>query len=126
MTDLPVPEPARTEDLAPAVRLAFRHLGPAERDHRVAAFLYLVGRGDIDPAGLLVLRRQGALAGVLVTACIPGAGALIWPPVCLDQEPAACEDALLRHGLAALKRKGVKVFQALLAPEEEPLAASLV
>jgi ribosomal protein S18 acetylase RimI-like enzyme len=120
-----VPQPARTDELAPAFRLLFRQLPEGESDARLANALHLIGRGELDPAGLFVLRGPEGLTGAALAVCVPGASGLLWPPTAIGEERVKREDALTRHGIAWLRQRGARLVQSLLAPEEEPLAAPL-
>jgi mycothiol synthase len=127
MGPTPTPQAARTPDWADAFRLIFQHLEPPERDEREAAALFLLQRGELDPAGLFVLREPEGLVGAIACQSVPGASGLIWPPgVRADDRRTDREDALVRHGLAWLRQRGAKLVQALLAPEEEELASPLL
>jgi ribosomal protein S18 acetylase RimI-like enzyme len=120
------PEPARTEELAPALRLLFNHLDAGEREKRVSNTLLLVQRGEFNPDGVFVLRDHGGVIGTLLCLPLVGATALVWPPRCVEGENTrANEDCLLRRGGEYLKGQGVKVAQALLAVEENHLGAAL-
>jgi ribosomal protein S18 acetylase RimI-like enzyme len=119
------PEPARTPEWAPALRLLFRHLPTRERDRREAAALGLIDRGEFDPRGLFVLRGSDGLQGAVACLPVAGAAALLWPPA-VRVGGAAAEDRLLHHALGWLRGQGVKLVQALLAPEDEPAAAPLL
>jgi ribosomal protein S18 acetylase RimI-like enzyme len=127
MDAVPTPEPARTSEWAHALRLIFHHLPLAERRAREATGLEMLQRGEMDPQGLLVLRGPEGLDGALVCLSVPGASALIWPPgVGVHPLQRVREDALVRHALDWLRGRGVKLVQALLAPEEEYLGAPLL
>jgi ribosomal protein S18 acetylase RimI-like enzyme len=120
------PEPAHTAELADAFRLLFNRLPPEDADTRVANALRLVQTGELDPRGIFVLRGDAGLLGALVCLPVPGASALVWPPSCVDDARALeREDILLRRALAYLRQSNVKLAQALLAPIEGPLGASL-
>jgi ribosomal protein S18 acetylase RimI-like enzyme len=112
------PRPARTDEVADAFRLIFAHLDDAARAERVAHALFLLQRGEIDPAGLFVLRDDG-VCGVVLCQPMPGAAALLWPPAARpDARRDEREDALVRHALAWLHDRGVKLVQALLVLEQ--------
>ena len=74
------PEPARTEDWAPALRLIFQNCTPEECERRCANALHLLQRGALDPQNLFVHRGAASLRGALVCLPVPGASALVWPP----------------------------------------------
>jgi ribosomal protein S18 acetylase RimI-like enzyme len=123
----PTPRPARTEELAPALRLVFQDVAPGERDGRVANALRLLGRGEIDPEGFFVLPGPDGPLAALVCVPVPGASALVWPPAAVaDSRRKEREDLLVRHVRHWLQGRGVKLAQALLAPEEAHLASPLV
>jgi ribosomal protein S18 acetylase RimI-like enzyme len=122
---LSTPQPARTDEWAPALRLLFRHLTPDERERRERVALGMIQRGEFDPRGLFVLRGKDHIRGAIACLPIAGATALLWPPVVrFGGQPA--EDQLLRHALAWLRDHGAKLVQALLAPTEVGLAAPLL
>jgi ribosomal protein S18 acetylase RimI-like enzyme len=123
---LPSPSQARADELAGAFRLVFRHLPATDRDARLRNALHLIQRGEFDPAGVIVLRTPDALAGTIVCTTVPGAGALVWPPVVIAQPAAPAEDALVRHAAAWLRGRGTRLAQALLRPEEAHLAEPLL
>jgi ribosomal protein S18 acetylase RimI-like enzyme len=118
--------PAEPDELTAALRLAFRHHDPEGRLARVAVGLDLIDRGELDPAGVLVARAGGRLLGAIVAAPVPGAAAAVWPPQVEPDAPAAVADALAEHAAAWLKGRGVKLAQALLGPEDLPLAGPLL
>jgi mycothiol synthase len=122
----PTPEPARTQELPAAFRLLFQHLSPSDRQGRIDNALALVERGELDPAGLFVLRGRGGLMGAVLALALPGACGLVWPPQCAPNgNRAALEDALLQRAADWLRSRNVKVAQALLSPEESTRADAL-
>jgi mycothiol synthase len=126
MTFPQAPRPARTDERAGAFRLIFDHLPPGEREQRVAHALFLLQRGELDPGGLFVLGEPHPEAALLCLV-LPGAAALVWPPSSVaDARRRDREDALLRHGRAWLRQRGVKIAQTLLPPESVALAAPLL
>src|SRR5437879_6228964 len=117
------PEAARRPELADTFRLLFPQLTPEARERRVATALMLVERGARGPEGVLVLRGPPGLFGAIVCVPPPGAGSLVWPPSCLPHPRRPDhDDALVRQGVAWLRGRGVKLAQALLAPEDASLA----
>jgi ribosomal protein S18 acetylase RimI-like enzyme len=119
-------EPARTDELAAAFGLAFRHLAAADREARVRNALDLLGQGELDPAGVLVVRSHGGLAGCLVCSPVPGASGLVWPPQVADErDRVAVEDALVEAATRWLEAQGARLMQALLGGRDVPLAAPL-
>ncbi len=119
-------EPARPDDLEPAFRLIFRHCPPKNVDLRVATALELVRTGELDPAGVLVARAGSHLVGAMVCHLNPGGGGLVWPPQVALADAEPIEDQLVTHTIAWLRRRGAKLGQAILAPEDAPLAAPLL
>jgi ribosomal protein S18 acetylase RimI-like enzyme len=117
-------ETARPDEREAAVGLVFQHLDEASRIDRVRTALQLLGRGELDPEGLFVVRRHG-LAGAILGLPAPGACGVLWPAQTAPPQPAL-EDALVRHATAWLRRRGCKLVQCLLTPEEESLAAPLL
>jgi ribosomal protein S18 acetylase RimI-like enzyme len=119
MADLRVPEPARPDEQAEAFGLLFSQYAPAEQEQRVANALGMLRRGELDPAGLLVLRGRHAIEGVLLCVLVPGATGLVWPPRCAAAAGSrAREDALLRHALDWLHSRGARIVQTLLPPQD--------
>jgi mycothiol synthase len=118
--------PAEPDERAAALRLTFSHLDPETRLARVAGGLELIDRGELDPAGILVARIEGRVVGAVVAAPVPGAGAAVWPPQVEPGIAAAVADDLARRAAAWLRDHGVKLAQALLAPEDAALAGPLL
>jgi ribosomal protein S18 acetylase RimI-like enzyme len=115
--------PARNEDLAAAFRLLFEPLPPDNREARIAHSLYLVSRGELLQEGVLTARDERGLVGALVCVPLQGASGLFWPTRVLDgPRRQAIEDELVRRALAWLRKRGSKLAQALLAPDEVALA----
>jgi ribosomal protein S18 acetylase RimI-like enzyme len=118
--------PAEADERTAALKLTFSHLDPETRLARVAGGLELIDRGEMDPAGILVARIDGRVIGAVVAAPVPGAGAAIWPPQ-VDQGIApAVADELAGRAVDWLRTQGVKLAQALLGPEDAPLAGPLL
>jgi ribosomal protein S18 acetylase RimI-like enzyme len=120
-------EPARPEELAPALRLIFQHLAEEEQVARVVNALTLICQGEIDPAGVAVIRQGKSLLGAMVSIPLPGAGALVWPPA-VGPGPlqTRVEDALVRQARDWLRRGGAKVAQAMLPSAEASRAVPLL
>ncbi|HEX4590332.1 MAG TPA: GNAT family N-acetyltransferase [Gemmataceae bacterium] len=108
-----------------ALRLAFQHLDPETRLARVAGGLELVDTGEMDPGGILVARWGDRLVGAMISAPVPGAGAAVWPPQLEAGTLPGVADELVRHSAEWLRKRGVKLAQALLSPDDvapaEPL-----
>jgi ribosomal protein S18 acetylase RimI-like enzyme len=120
------PEHARTEELAAAFSLIFRHLREEERRLRARQALALVAQQQLDPRGVFVVRDVLGPVGAIICATVPGAAALIWPPACAYRERPDLEDALVRRACAWLRGQGARLAQCLMAAEEEVLAAPLL
>jgi ribosomal protein S18 acetylase RimI-like enzyme len=118
--------PAEADERTAALKLTFSHLDPETRLARVAGGLELIDRGELDPAGILVARIDGRLVGAVVAAPVPGAGAAIWPPQVEPGVAPAVADDLACRAADWLRGQGVKLAQALLAPEDAPLAGPLL
>jgi ribosomal protein S18 acetylase RimI-like enzyme len=118
--------PAEADERTAALKLTFSHLDPETRLARVAGGLELIDRGEMDPAGILVARIEGRVIGAVVAAPVPGAGAAIWPPQVEPGIPSAVADELARRAVDWLRTRGVKLAQALLGPEDAPLAGPLL
>jgi ribosomal protein S18 acetylase RimI-like enzyme len=120
-------EPARPEELAPALRLVFQHLPDEDQVARVANALTLICQGEIDPAGITVVREDKTLQGAMVSIGLPGAGGLVWPPAARPGPlQTLIEDELVRHARHWLRQGGAKVAQAMLPPADAPRASSLL
>ena len=117
---------AQPDEQAAALRLTFSHLDPDTRLARVAGGFELLDRGELDPAGVLVARIDGCVVGAMVAAPVPGAGAAVWPPQVEPGIAPVIADDLARQAAAWLRDQGVKLAQALLAPEDAALAGPLV
>ena len=121
-----VPEPARAEDYGAAFRLIFQYLPPEERERLCANALHLLQRGELNPQGLFIVRGATGLRGALLCLAVPGRSALLWPPGTVEDRRAELEDGLMRHAVAWLRQRGVKLAQTLLSPEETFLAVPLL
>lgn len=119
--------PACPDQIEPAFRLIFRHLPALDREQRTATALELIRRGELDPAGILVVPEDADCRGAMVSMTVPGASGLVWPPVVGNgSECEEIEDQLVRTACSWLRQRGVKLAQALLAPSDTDLAKPLV
>jgi GNAT superfamily N-acetyltransferase len=110
-------------DLAEPARLFYPADSPTDRRERLARLAQLLGTG----VRLLVCRRETQVIGALLLNLAAGGVGMVWPPaVAAGSIRQDVEDALLQHGLAWLQEQGVIVFQALVSPEEESQAKSLL
>jgi ribosomal protein S18 acetylase RimI-like enzyme len=120
-------EAARLAERASALRLAFQHLPAEDRETRVFNAMNLLHQGELDPDGILVARGRGELLGAMVCLPLPGASGLVWLPQAInDPGREELEDGLVVHALAWLRRRGAKMAQALVPPEESHLAGPLL
>src|SRR4051794_24810202 len=109
MASLPPIDSARTDELAPALRLLFQHLPADERDLRVNNALRLIQQGELDPAGIFVSRDRGCLLGTMVVLPVPGASGLVWPPQTLGgRGQKEREDQLVHHASTWLQQRGAR------------------
>lgn len=126
MSSLPLVESARVEERAAALRLILQHLPADEREARLATALRLAERGELDPGGIQVIRKNGKVAGAILCQSIAGAGGLLWPPQMMPStRQNEGEDQLVRHATIWLQQRGAKLGQALLASGEAHLAIPL-
>jgi mycothiol synthase len=115
----PTPRTVRTDELNSALRLFFRHFNEAERELRISRFFWFLQTGEINREGVFVLNGPACIDGVIVAVVLPGAAGQLWPPICAaDREAPDRQDALVRHALAWLRGRGVRMIQSLLGAEE--------
>jgi ribosomal protein S18 acetylase RimI-like enzyme len=117
---------ACSDDLFAAFSLVFRHLGDEERRSRVRAALDLVEQGELDARGVFVARDGGGPFAAIVCAVVPGAGGLMWPPVCAGPLRPDVENSLVERACDWLRGQGARLAQCLLPPAEEFLAGPLL
>jgi ribosomal protein S18 acetylase RimI-like enzyme len=117
------PEPARPEEREAAFRFLLRHVPAETLPQRLSAALRMLETGELDPAGLLVMRHGSELLGAIAGTVVPGGSGIVWPAQAVN---AACEDSLTRQLLALLRQRGACLAQALLPPDEVHLAAPLL
>jgi ribosomal protein S18 acetylase RimI-like enzyme len=116
-------EPASPDHLVPALRLVFQYLAEDERAARVANALTLMCQNALDPRGVLTACRRSRLVGALVCQRLAGASGLLWPPqVSTGAEREEVEDALVQSACAWIRAGGARLAQAIVRPEETPLA----
>jgi ribosomal protein S18 acetylase RimI-like enzyme len=118
-------EPAREDELAAAIRLAFRHLDSQDRETRLTNALEMIRRKELNPAGIIVVREAAGLRGALICQPMPGASGLIWPPQTIPRNHRDTEAQLIQFACRWLAGEGAKLVQSLLLPEESGLARPL-
>jgi len=128
MTHSVIVKPAEVPERAAALRMAFRHLDADFRAARVALAMEMIDRGDLDPDGILTAWLNEEKVGAMVAAPVPGAAAAVWPPQVTssatnDDDVA---DALVRYAVNWLRRRGAKLAQGLITPEDSALAGPLL
>lgn len=121
-----VVEPARLEDVWPALRLLYQHYAPIEREPYVRLAWQLFQQGEWQRDDLLVIREPD-LTGAILCCGSGGAEGQVWPPqVRTALDPVVREDALLQAGLQHLQQGGARVAQCLLPTEDAPLGLPLL
>jgi mycothiol synthase len=122
--------PATSKELRAALRLALRTGVPQQETARTEHALRLVELGHLNPAGLLVARYSGQMAGAILCQPLAGAAGLICPAQTrLSSSPAAVDDVesrLIETARAWLKSQGAKMVQCLLAESESTAAPVLL
>lgn len=121
-------KPAEVSERAAALRLAFQHQDAEFRAARVALALKMIDRGELDPDGILTAWLDDEVIGAMVAAPVPGAAAAVWPPQVASHAANGDEvaDALVRYAASWLRRRGAKLAQGLISPEDSALAAPLL
>jgi mycothiol synthase len=126
MEKLLEPRPARPEEWVQAFQLVFQHLPREDRQARVQNALRLMRRGELAPAGVIVVAGERELLGAIVCLPVAGASGLVWPPqACSGSAQREIEDQLLTYAIGWLRQGGAKLGQTLLAEDESHLAAPL-
>src|SRR5688500_12277977 len=90
------PTPALPEEQEQAFRLLLSHLPSDRLPRRLASSMDMFHTGEMDPEGLLGLRRDGRVSGAIAASVIPGATGIVWPPTAAYGEE---EDLLTRAAL---------------------------
>jgi ribosomal protein S18 acetylase RimI-like enzyme len=115
--------PVAPAELLPAARLLFAAVPPADREARAERFAALVTSGEIDPAGLLLAKRDGTPVGAAVVQLLPGGSAVVVPP---SPENGEAADALAAASVALLDASPSVIAHLFLDPPEVSKAAPLV
>jgi ribosomal protein S18 acetylase RimI-like enzyme len=114
-----VPRQARTQEWPAAFARLFQGASAELCQRRVQVALTMLRQGELDPRGVLVLADGNGVTGAILCLPIAGATALVWPPqVIAGPKAREREDALIGHAARWLQDQGIKLAQALLAPEE--------
>lgn len=118
---------AQPEELRAAFHLFFRKLPHDEQSRRVERGLRLIREGEYRPDSVWLAVAGKVIAGVLIAQALPGASAILWPPVVQElSEEDRLADALVRHAKTVLRRQGTRVAHALLTEDELKDAEALV
>lgn len=119
--------PARPEEWPAALDMAYGRVEGERRRFQVIHALHLIDEGAIDPAGILVARRQEIICGVQVCVPLGGASFLFWLPATHPHaDPPGLEDILVQAGLAWCRQRGGKLAHAILSPADADPGAALV
>ena len=110
--------PVAPAKLADALALLY---GPGANEDLGHAFR-LVARGELNPADVLVARRDEELVGAVFASRVPGGLAVIWPPRAVGDD-ATTKDALTTAALEHVS--GAKAVQAFLPPQDIEWASPL-
>jgi mycothiol synthase len=110
--------PARADEWALAVGLAFQHLPEGPRQVRSGNTLCLLRAGEIPEKGFLVARQGHELLGVLVCLPLKGASGLLWAPKLRTGVEDKVAEALVKEALHWLRGQGAKLAQVFVPAEE--------
>lgn len=98
-----------------ALAILYRRVPEALRPRLIADVLVEAEQGLIDLTGLWIARRQGRIAGALLTQALAGRAAAVWAPeIDVVWGRRAMAAALVRAALTDLRRRGFQIAQALL------------
>jgi GNAT superfamily N-acetyltransferase len=114
----PVITSARTSEWLAAFELAFQRCSPDERPMRVVDALAMAAAGEIDPQGIFVAHQGDRLVGVVVAMPLAGASGLLWMPETVSEAAASLATELVRAGLAFFAKRGTKIAEAIVPPED--------
>ncbi len=112
---------ASADDLPSACRALFAP--SAFVDLAAARFQEMLARGELDAAGVIVVKDGAAVRGAIFAYRLGGGQAAVWLPSATDPET---QDALMAGVLAWLHREPTAVIQALVRPAELPRTPPLV
>lgn len=110
-----------------ALQLAFQHLDDPEQHFKIRTALGMIERGEFDPDGLIVAVDGTGIAGCIMAMAMQG-GAIVWPPRCRRSlaNSSIVEDLIVEYTNLWLTRRGARIAQTMLLPEEEADGAALV
>src|SRR5262245_16668864 len=114
---------AQPAEYVAALEILFRHFPPDEAVGRIAAALPLLHDAARHRLNLLIASDDRDTTGAMLMQALPGGTGVVWPP---QADSAASEDDLIRAALAWLRDRGARLAQALLSPDEAPLAVPLL
>jgi ribosomal protein S18 acetylase RimI-like enzyme len=119
---------ARPDEWEAAFQLVFQDAPEGEQRERVANALRLVQQCELDPQGILVIRKGKQILSSLVCVVLPGATALVWPPRVRQGGPSKFheQDMLLRQASQWLRQRGARLAQALVSGNEPEVGPALV
>jgi hypothetical protein len=125
MSDLSV-FPATQAEYAAVLEILFQRSPAEDRKATIKRAQRLLSSGELDPRGLLVARLNGQMIGTMLAMATPGAVGLVWPPQVRRGADRTCvEDALIAATGDWLRRRGVKLAQALVPAVEADLGPAL-
>ncbi|MEO2090318.1 MAG: GNAT family N-acetyltransferase [Gemmataceae bacterium] len=93
-------------------------------EQRVGRFLAAVRGGEVDPAGVLLAKRNGEPVAVAVVQFLPGGTATLLPPT--PHPEAEAGDALAAEIVAQLRTRNTSFACLFLDPDDPAPAAPLV
>ena len=126
-TDPEGPTAARPAEWEDAFALLFGHCPAEVRPQRLANALALIREGELDPAGVLVVRDRATVVGAAVCTVVPGGSGLVWPPRAAEGPGRRdIEDRLTEGAIGWLRQRQARLVQALLSSEEAYLAEPLL
>ena len=89
---------ARSDEWPLACRLALGHSPPGELESRAERLHAILVRGEFDPSGLILARREDVPVGAIAVQVLPGGTGVLMPPFAPDPEALdALVDAAVQH-----------------------------
>lgn len=121
------PTPAEPFEQSSALRLLFQHCPQSEQFRRAVNARALLQAGELKPEGLLVVRSESEISGVILYLCRPGSLALVWPTqICPLRGNEEHHQVLIDEALSQLRSLDVKIAQVLLESHELEQAQPLL